>query len=188
MKTTTKLLTAAMIILMLITNTVLAKGTKSNPGDFTINGIIVKTNKKLDSKCKIELFNENQLVDSSIIKMNKPFELKLKKDVWYTLRVTKEGFLPLMISFNTETYNEEVLNNEFHFETELIELAEAKFLNPDLIDFPVGIVALNKDTKKFEARETYTNNYTMGLFQTPQLPADIVKEYVSKSKLTSGMC
>ena len=203
MKNTLKTL-AAIIALTFATNTVLANDNRSNPTDFVVNGVIIKTNKSLDAKCKIELFYENQLVEETIIKLNKPFEYKLKKDVWYTIRVTKEGFLPLLISFNTEAGNEEILDNVFHFETELIELAEAKFLNPDLIDFPVGVVALNKETKKFEAREVYTNNYVAGLYEVPaptythvtkvytsittQLPADIAKEYVSRdTELGSDM-
>lgn len=187
MKTTLKTL-AAIIGLTLLTSTVVANDNKSNPSEFVVNGIIVKTNKKLDSKCKVELFYENQLIEETIIKMDKPFEYKLKKDVWYTIRVTKEGFLPLLISFNTAAGNEQILDNTFHFETELIEMAEAKFLNPDLIDFPVGIVALNKETKKFEARDVYTNNYVANLFQTPVVPADIAKEYVStRSQIESDM-
>lgn len=187
MKNTLKTL-AAIIAFTFVTNTVLANNVNSNPADFVVNGVIIKTNKKLDSKCKIELFYENQLVEESIIKMDKPFEYKLKKDVWYTLRVTKEGFLPLTISFNTEAGNQEILDNVFHFETELIELSEAKFLNPDLIDLPVGIVALNKETKKFEAREVYSENHIAGLYQAPELPADIAKEYVSRNELGAGMC
>jgi hypothetical protein len=166
----------------------IAKSEASDPTDFVVNGVIIKTDKKLDSKCKIELFYENKLVDSSIIRMNRPFEYRLKKNVWYTLRVTKEGFLPLTVSFNTEVGNEEILQSIFHFATELIPLSEAQFLNPDLIDFPVGIVSLNKKTKKFEANGVYTDNHLTGLNKAPEIKADIVKEYVSRPKVGAGMC
>ncbi len=178
----------AITSLTFASNTVMAKNVKSQPQEFVVNGIIVKTNNKLDSKCKVELFNENQLVSETIIKMDKPFEYKLEKNVWYTIRVTKEGFLPLTISFNTEVGSEEIVNNMFYFETELIEMADAKFLNPDLIDFPVGVVAFNKDSKKFEARDVYTNNYVTGLHRTNEIKqADIVKEYVSRREIGNDM-
>ncbi len=183
MKNILKTLTA-IISFTLATNNAMAKNVKSQPQEFVVNGIIVKTNNKLDSKCKIELFNENQLVNETIVKMDKPFEFKLQKNVWYTIRVTKEGFLPLTISFNTEVGNEKIINNVFYFETELIELIDAKFLNPDLIDFPVGVVSVNKETKKFEARDVYTNNYATGLHKTiEKKQADIAKAYVSKREM-----
>lgn len=175
---------------------------KNDTADFIVNGVILKTNKSHDSKCKLEVFNENTLVDFSEIKMNKPFECKLKKNVWYTFRFTKEGYAPLMISFNTALESDaQVLDNLFEFETALIENDAARFMDQDQIEFPVGHVAFNKDTKRFEARDVYTNNYLAALYKTTPTNAadvamvytsekqpDIVKEYVTVQKMAPGMC
>jgi hypothetical protein len=193
------------IVTALALSTVFANTATANKGndttDFIVNGIILKTNKKEDSKCKLELFNENTLVEFSEIKMNKPFECKLKKNVWYTIRVTKEGYAPLMISFNTALENgAEVLDNLFEFETALIENETARFMDKDQIEFPVGHVAYNKATQKFEARDIYTSNYMASLYKPVPTDADVVmaykkniqpdvvKEYVSVQKLAEGMC
>jgi len=187
MKKTIKHLITGIVILVLSSGSI--KASKQDTTDFIVNGIILKTNKKLDSKCKVELFYENKLVDESIIKLNKPFEYKLKRNVWYTLRVTKEGFLPLSISFNTELENNTSLkNNLFSFETALIDLEDAKLMNDDLIDFPVGHVAYNKETHKFEARDIYTDNYLSGLYKNSVSNADIVKEYVTRNKINDNAC
>jgi len=182
---------AAIITLLMTTSNSIAENTKNlDTLHFVVNGLIHQTNKKLDQNCKVELFYENQVVDSSIMRLNKPFEFKLKKNVWYTIRVTKEGSLPLLISFNTKLDEKDIVdNNLFAFETELIDLQEAKFLNKDLVDFPVGVVAYNKDTRKFEARDVYTQNYISGLYNTNKNSnGDIVKEYVTKRQISNNMC
>ena len=189
MKTTIKTLAAAIICLAISTSTLIGKNKQTSTTDFVVNGLIIKTEKKLDSKCKLELFCENNLIESSLTNLNKPFEYKLQKNHWYTIRVTKEGFLPLLISFNTEVENGEVITEGFfQFETELISLEQAKYMDKDLIDFPVGLVAYNKETKAFEARDQYTTNYLAGLFYPTIKDPNIVKEYVTKGNLHNNMC
>lgn len=166
-----------------------AKEQRTDTADFIINGLILQKNKKLDQHCSLELFYENTKIDSIRIKCNKPFEYKLKKNVWYTIRVTKEGHVPLLISFNTEINdNETIKDNFFAFETELIDLVKAKSLNKDILDFPVGLVAFNKETRKFEARDIYTQNHIAGLYHTPTENIDIAKEYVTKRDLNNDWC
>jgi hypothetical protein len=189
MKTAIKTLAMAFLFLLGLVNDVLAGNKPTDTSDFVINGLIIQTNKKMNQKCKLELFYENKVIDSSIVKLNKPFEFKLKKNVWYTIRVTKEGFVPLLISFNTELgQNDIVENNSFAFETELIDIDQSKFLDRDLIDFPVGLVSYNKNNRKFEARDLYTQNYISGLFNSNTKNIDIVKEYVTKRDVINHMC
>jgi hypothetical protein len=201
MKNKIRTITAALAMSALFANTAVAnKGTDTT--DFVVNGMILKTSKKADTKCKLELFHENTLVESSEIKMNKAFERRLKKNVWYTIRITKEGYTPLLISFNTALDNgAEVLDNLFEFETALIDNETARSMDKDQIEFPVGIVAYNKGNKKFEARDVYTTNYMTSLYKTIPMDVsdiatnysitkhpDIVKEYVTVQKFTLGVC
>ncbi len=181
MKNQIKTIAAALLMSALFSNTALAGNKDGESTDFVVNGVIVKTDKKTDSKCKLELFQENTLIESSEIKMNKPFERKLKKNVWYTLRITKEGYKPLLISLNTELDNNaNVLDNLFEFETALINNEAAKFMDKDQLDFPVGLVAFNKDTQSFEARDIYTNNYMTALYKsTPVDAADVAVVYTN---------
>lgn len=186
MKTAIKTLAAAILFLLMATNVLIASNKPSDTTDFVVNGLILQQNKKLNKNCKIELFYENKVIDSSSVRVNKPFEFKLKRNVWYTIRVTKIGSIPLLISFNTKLEeNDQVDNNLFAFETELIDLQQAKFLNKDLVDFPVGVVEYNKNTRKFEARDVYTQNYISGLYRSSNQEVDIAKEYVTKLDLTN---
>jgi hypothetical protein len=189
MKNTIKTLAAVIILLTISATALVGKNKDLDTADFIVNGIILKTNKKLDSKCTLELFYENTIVNSKVIQQNKPFEFKLKKNTWYTIRVTKEGFVPLLISFNTALENNDIVeNNLFQFETELIDLEKAKYMDRDLIDFPVGLVAYNKETQRFEARDLYTQNYISGLNKTNTNNPDVAKEYVSRANMKNDLC
>jgi hypothetical protein len=156
-----------------------AKAKNNDTTDFIVNGVILKSNKKTEGKCRLELYNENTLVESSEIKMNKPFERKLKKNVWYTIRITKEGYQPLLISLNTTLENDsKVLDNLFEFETALIDNETARFMDKDQLEFPVGLVTYNKDNQKFEARDIYTSNHMTSLYKTlPSDNSDVVTNY-----------
>jgi hypothetical protein len=181
----------AIIALFLYASASKAAG-NSNPSDttdFIVNGLILQKNKKIDQHCKLELFHENSKIDSRDIRFNKPFEYKLKKNIWYTIRITREGCVPLLISFNTEMKDGETINdNLFAFETELIDVKQAQFLDKDLLDFPVGLVAFNKENGKFEARDIYTQNYMIGLSKPIQETPDITKEYITRRDVPNTMC
>ncbi len=180
MKNLINIAAAVLLLLAAATTKAAGNGNPSDTSDFIVNGLIIQKNKKIDQRCKLELFYENSMIDSSNARVNKPFEFKLKKNVWYTIRVTKEGYVPLLISFNTEVNKgDTVIDNLFAFETELIDLNQAKYMDKDLLDFPVGLVSLNKTTGNFEARDLYTQNYMIGLAKpTPEIPT--LKEYVTK--------
>jgi hypothetical protein len=202
MKNQIKTIAAALAMSALFSNAAVAVNKGTDTTDFVVNGVILKTDRKADAKCKLEVFHENTLIESSEIKMNKPFERKLKKNVWYTIRVTKEGYSPLLISFNTALDNgAEVLDNLFEFETALIDNETAGRMNKDLIEFPVGIVAYNKKNQKFEARHDYTSRYMAALYKTQPVEvsdvatnysitkqADVVKDYVTVQKSAKGVC
>jgi len=160
MKNTIKFISTLIIILTLISNRINAKDSNSDSVQFAMNGKILQSVKEPGSKCKIELFYGNTVIDSMTIKMNKPFKFNLKKNAWYTLRVTQTGCLPLLISFNTELKNgTPISENTFSFETQLIKLEDAKNMNQEFIDFPIGLVELNVETGKFETTEEFTSNY-----------------------------
>jgi hypothetical protein len=61
-------------------------------------------------------------------------------------------------------------------------------MDRDLIDFPVGLVAYNKETQRFEARDLYTQNYISGLNKTNTNNPDVAKEYVSRANMKNDLC
>jgi hypothetical protein len=138
--------------------------------NFIIYGVIYKTHKEMNAKCKLELFKENTLIECSEVKMNKAFERELKRNTWYMIRFTKDGYKPLMISFNTEVGDSAiVLDNLFEFETTLLDDERAMGLNKEQLQFPVGLVAFNKENHKFETNDIYTKNYMAALYKREDL-------------------
>lgn len=131
-----------------------------------INGrILVNSEKiKLNSKCKVELYNENNLINSLNIRWQKPFEFKLNKNIWYTIRITGDDLIPLMVSFNTATGEEFHVKDVFCFDVEMITIDQLPFMNKDIVEFPVGHVEFNKENGIFEARDAYTAFYKNNLF------------------------
>jgi len=163
MKKAIKKLVAVVILLTVSVTIVKAGKGKGDTNDFVVRGVIAKSNNE-HSKFKIELFYENRKVDSSIVNPEESFDVKLKKNVWYTIRISTEGFVSQMISFNTELKNGvKVKNNKFEFTTELISNADAELLNKELLEFPISVVSVDKTTRKFQARESYTNSYLHNL-------------------------
>jgi hypothetical protein len=191
MKTAIKIFITLVALLYGLVSNAATKASQADTLDFIVNGLILQKNKKINQTCKLELFYENTKVDSVLIRFNKPFEYTFKKNVWYTIRVSKEGFVPILISFNTEMKDQEkVKDNFFAFETELIDLEQAKYLNRDELDFPVGLVTFNTETKKFGARDIYTTNHYASLYNPDEIQndVDIVKENVTKRHYNSEMC
>jgi hypothetical protein len=191
MKTAIKIFITLVALLYGLVSNAATKASQADTLDFIVNGLILQKNKKINQTCKLELFYENTKVDSVLIRFNKPFEYTFKKNVWYTIRVSKEGFVPILISFNTEMKDQEkVKDNFFAFETELIDLEQAKYLNRDELDFPVGLVTFNTETKKFGARDIYTTNHYVSLYNPDEIQndVDIVKENVTKRHYNSEMC
>ena len=108
-----------------------------------INGIILKSAKEERGLYKIELFNDKKIVDSSFVSVNKPFEFNLVKNLLYTIRVTKDGFIPLLIKIDTEINTENLTLYEFRFQTELrpSDKAKSENLYSDLL---VGVLKFDK--------------------------------------------
>jgi hypothetical protein len=166
MKTTIKLsIMIALMVIISFMNKLHASG-KKDTTVLIINGRILVNSDKIKqiSKCKVELYNENNLVNSMSIRWQKPFEFKLKENVWYTIRITGDDLIPVMVSFNTATGDKSDVKDLFCFDVEMLTMDQLPFINKDIMEFPVGHVEFNKEKGIFEAREAYTAFYKSNLF------------------------
>ncbi|MBA3683173.1 MAG: hypothetical protein H0W73_18710 [Bacteroidetes bacterium] len=121
-----------------------------------INGIILKAPHKAErGSYKVELLKDNVVIDSSKVSVNKEFEFVLSKNSWYTIRVTKEGHVPLLLSIDTKIDAQNALIYEFQFETELLDSKTVNAGN-DIMDFPIGVVKFDKVNNRFYPVENYT--------------------------------
>lgn len=109
---------------------------------------------------KIELIYYNTVVDSMFTKPNKKFNFQLKKNSYYTIRISKVGYAPRIISIctNIKTFDPETEFYKFHFDTELMPLKKASKLNREALEFPIAIVKMDENLGGFYINEDYTSN------------------------------
>ena len=94
-----------------------------------LNGLILKSPKEERGLYKVKLLQENLIIDSASVSVNKPFEFKLEKNSSYKLSVTKSGFVPFLINIDTKLPENNLKLYEFLFETELLAAEASNSLN-----------------------------------------------------------
>jgi hypothetical protein len=119
---------------------------------------------------KIELLCHNDIVDSGEVVDNESFLLKVKKNSWYTIRIVKEGYFPLIVSIDTRLPEYNTNSHRFHFDTELIVENYSGIQDRDAVDFPIALVSFNPNNDMFVPVREYSKNIKSALFdEQPQL-------------------
>jgi hypothetical protein len=132
--------------------------------------------KQDDSKLyKIELLCHNDIIDSGLVVDDESFLLKVKKDSWYTIRIIKEGYFPMIISIDTRLPGYNTTNHKFHFDTELIIADYEGIRDNDAVDFPIAIVSFNANKGIFVPVKQYSKNIKNSLFETPVIKNGLVE-------------
>lgn len=125
-----------------------------------IEGKILNADEGIEGQCKVELLDANGVVDTAILKEGKrKFKFVLKKNTFYAIRVTKEGYISRLVSINTEMLTkEDDMIHKFSFETKLMPEERMAHLNTDALDFPIAIIHYDYDLECFSYNREYTNN------------------------------
>lgn len=124
---------------------------------------------------KIELLCHNDVVDSGVVVDDESFLLKVKKNSWYTIRIVKEGYFPLVVSIDTRLPEYDNENHCFHFDTELIVENYLSIQDEDAIDFPIAIVSFNENKGSFQPVKQYSKNIKRSLFEMPVVSEGLAK-------------
>jgi hypothetical protein len=82
----------------------------------------------------------------------------------YGIRINKKGYVPRIISINTELPEFAQGFFRFQFDTELIEETQSKKLDQDALDFPIAIISFHDDLRTFYYSEEYTTNIKRQLY------------------------
>ena len=107
--------------------------------------------------CYIELFDGLTVVDSIWLKNeSKKFSFLLKKNRSYAIRISMEGYIPQLISVNTEFPDDIDDVVPFSFNTCPVSKRKAEKLNRDALDFPIAIVYFDRTSEEFVHNEDYT--------------------------------
>ncbi len=133
--------------------------------------------KQDDSKLyKIELLCHNSIIDSGTVVDDESFLLKVKKNSWYTIRISKEGYFPMLISIDTRLPEYDSENHKFHFDTELIIDSYDNIRDLEAVDFPIAIVCFNPTKGIFTPIKQYSKNIKSALFEIPVVKQSLVKK------------
>lgn len=155
----------AMLAIMLFVNSSFALVNKKDSAVcLKINGIILKAPHKAErGSYKVELLSDNKVIDSCKVTVNKEFKFSLYKNNWYTVRVTKEGYVPLLISFDTKMDEGNALVYDFLFESEVLDAKNVDASN-EVMELPIGLVKFDKANNRFYPVENYTASIKQKIF------------------------
>ncbi|MEO6301984.1 MAG: hypothetical protein ABIP51_02310 [Bacteroidia bacterium] len=154
----------ALVLFLVVNNSFALLNKKDSSICLKLNGIILKAPHKAErGSYKVELLNENKVIDSCKVSVNKEFKFALYKNNWYTVRITKDGYVPLLISFDTKIDQQNALIYEFLFETEVLD-AKAVNASHEIMDFPIGLVKFDKANNRFYPVEDYTASIKQKIF------------------------
>lgn len=123
-----------------------------------IKGKIFNIGNKTKDTYKVELIYYNTVINKENVHLNKAFKYELKKDAFYTIRISKDGYITRLISICTKLPSQHNDLYKLDFETELIEEHESKKLNADALDFPITIIYYDAKSNWFYINEEYTSN------------------------------
>ncbi|WP_317899955.1 hypothetical protein [Aurantibacillus circumpalustris] len=123
-----------------------------------VDGKITNANEGEDGFCTIELMSSNRVITSAILKGGKKtFKFLLGRDVTYTIRISKPGYLPRLVCIDTKMdQTEEELYN-FSFETKLLSERESTKLNKEYLDFPIALIYYDNKKDCFVYDKSYTS-------------------------------
>ena len=127
-----------------------------------IDGKILFDNTEPENKCKIALICNDIIIDSLVLNEGKrKFKFTLKKNLFYSLRICKSGYITKVICIDTkvpyfENDGEDLY--KFKFSTKLLKTELSSKLNKDLLDLPIAIISYNYKLEKFIYDKKYTSS------------------------------
>ncbi len=115
-----------------------------------------KTPFKKGEPYKVELIYYNTTIDTVVVENRKGFVFNLNKNAFYTIKISREGYLPKLVSIDTHIpdsrYNKGLY--KFEFSTDLFDNS----VKSEATEFPIAIIAYNKKAREFNYNERYTSN------------------------------
>jgi hypothetical protein len=115
--------------------------------------------KSAEGEYTVKLIRDNKVIQTEKVGVKKSFKLTLKRNMFYTIKIEKEGFIPRLFSLSTTLpYTIEPGGDlyKFHFETNLISAELYHQFDDDDMDFPLALISYDKANDKFDYDKKYT--------------------------------
>jgi hypothetical protein len=148
-----------------------ANGSKTftnSPVCLEIAGVVTNADGGIDKTCTVELICLGEVIEKvSLQAGKKDFRFLLHKNKYYTIRMSKNGFLSRLVGIDTNA-SEDIEDGvyEFAFETKLIDEKKSDNINKDMADFPIAIIYFNDKKDCFDYNKKYTSSMKKDLYLT----------------------
>lgn len=120
-----------------------------------IKGFLLDAKDKKLDKVKVTVMENGKEISS--VETKCPFKLTFPRDHYYSLVVTKEGYLPAVIMIDTSVPKAHE-DCGFHFEFHYNMVPEVNSYNKEYTDFPAALVKYAKSGEEFVISEKYNTH------------------------------
>ena len=120
-----------------------------------IKGSVLDTKGKKLDKVKVVMMEDGKEISS--IETKCPFKLEIPRDKYYSLIISKEGYLPAVIMIDSNVPKSH-LDCNFHFEFQYDMITEQNKYNKDYVDFPAAVVKYVKASDEFIISDKYNTH------------------------------
>ncbi len=163
MKTIFKLVLIGSILLPSLTfsNVTEMKDTTEKKECLKIIGLAVDEKNFAIDGVEVRLFKQNDIMEqieiTSVEHHDHNFSFTLEANEYYTVKVSKPGFVERWVVFYTELPAQKTVESLFHYEFELILFKEKK-MDDYYLDFPIALIHYNEKNNAFESNAEYTKD------------------------------
>lgn len=124
-----------------------------------VNGIALSNKIPLDG-VNVRLFMENEEMElievTSVEHHDHSFTLKLQKNSYYTIEISKPGYLTRLVSISTNLPKEVKIKPIFTFEFEVDMPKEQTVADDYYLDFPIALIDFDSKKGVFVSHGKYT--------------------------------
>lgn len=124
----------------------------------------------------IKLYCDNEQITSIDSTEFGKVYFTLKRDRYYTVEITKEGYVPRLVGISTFVPKIIPLKPIFRFEFEVDMLKKVEGQDNFYIDFPVALVSFNSSKECFEHSKKYTSRIKREIAKESKAAAMAAKE------------
>ncbi len=135
-----------------------------------IIGIALEKNIPIDGVV-VKLYKENEELHweeiTSVVYHEHSFSFDLNKNTYYTVEVSKKGYVTRSIGISTALPNNVIIGDvKFTFEFELELFKEKQNVDDYYLDFPVALIKYNETSQVFEYDSKYTKHIKSKINET----------------------
>ncbi len=125
-------------------------------------GIAIDEKNEAVDGVEVKLFKENEELEwvevTTVSYHDHNFAFRLETNQYYTIEVTKAGYITRSVVISTELPKNVDLRIIFKYGFEVVLFKEKKWKDDFYLDFPVALISYNKKSEVFENSNNYTRH------------------------------